>query len=128
MFSFFRQTFCQWARSGTRAGAQAPPVRRLECEALEARNLLSLSSTQLLVNTTKLHPQNQPAVASSSIGRSVVVWTDNKSSIDKDIKAQVYDSTGHKVGREITITGTRNNEYNPTVAMDARGNFVVVWA
>jgi len=128
MFSFIRQTFCQWARSGTRAGAQAPPVRRLECEALEARNLLSLSSTQLLVNTTKLHPQNQPAVASSSIGRSVVVWTDNKSSIDKDIKAQVYDSTGHKVGREITITGTRNNEYNPTVAMDALGNFVVVWA
>src|SRR5437868_15138134 len=92
MFSFIRQSFCQWARSGTRAGAQAPPVRRLECEALEARNLLSLSSTQFLVNTTKLHPQNQAAVASSPIGRSVVVWTDNKSSIDKDIKAQVYDS------------------------------------
>ena len=59
MFSFFRQTFCQWARSGTRTGAQAPPVRRPECEALEDRTLLSLSGTQALVNTTKPHPQNQ---------------------------------------------------------------------
>ena len=73
MFSFFRQTFCQRARSGTRTGAQAPAVRRLECETLEDRTLLSLSGTQLLVNTTKLHPQNQPAVASSPLGRMTSV-------------------------------------------------------
>lgn len=127
MFSFFRQTFCQWARSGTRTGAQAPPVRRLECEALEDRTLLSLSGTELLVNSTTLHPQNQPAVATSPIGRSVVVWTENKTSTDRDIKAQLYDFAGHKVGKELTITGTRNNEYNPVVAMDGKGNFVVVW-
>jgi hypothetical protein len=102
-------------------------VRRLECEALEDRTLLSLSGTDFLVNSTRLHPQNQPAVASSPSGHSVVVWTDNKTSIDRDIKAQLYDSTGHKIGKELTITATRNNEYNPVVAMDAKGNFVVVW-
>jgi hypothetical protein len=127
MFSFIRQTFRHWARSGPRTGAQKGPVRCLECEALEDRTLLSLSSTEILVNTTKLHVQNQPAVASSSTGRSIVVWTDNKASKDSDIKAQLFDSTGHKVGKEITITGTRNNEYNPTVAMDSKGYFVVVW-
>jgi len=127
MFSFLGQTFGLWARSGTRTGAQTPPVRRLECEALEDRTLLSLSGTEVLVNTTRLHVQNQPAVASSPNGRSVVVWTDHKAPNDSDVKAQLFDSTGHKIGKEITITGTRNNEYNPTVAMDATGNFVVVW-
>ncbi len=128
MFSFIRQILRLWARSGTRTGAQAPAVRRLECEALEDRTLLSLSGTEFLVNTTKLHPENQPAVASSpTVGRSVAVWTYNKAYKDSDIKAQLFDSTGHKVGKEITIAGTRNNEYNPTVAMDSKGNFVVVW-
>ncbi len=127
MFSFFRQTFRQWARSGTRLGAQRGPVRQLRCEALEDRTLLSLTGTEFLVNTSRLKPQNQPAVASSSIGRSVVVWTEAKASRDYDIKAQRYDSSGRKVGREIVITNSREHEHSPTVAMDARGNFVVVW-
>src|SRR5262245_57060602 len=113
MLSYFRQTFCHWARSGTRPGAQAPPVRRLECEAVEHRALLSLSGSEFLVNASKLHPQNQAAVASSALGRSVVVWTDNKASKDSDIKAQLFDAAGRKIGKELTITGTRNNEYNP---------------
>src|SRR5262245_9609926 len=127
MFSFFRRTFRQLARSGTRTGAHRPSVRRLECEALEDRTLPSLSGTEILVNTTTLHRQDQPAVASSSSGRSVVVWTDHKTSNDGNIKAQGCDSARRQIGKEITITGTRNNEYNPVVAMDALGNFVVVW-
>src|SRR5438309_414713 len=106
MFSFIRQTFRQLARSGTRAGAQRPSVRRLECEVLEDRTLLSLSGTEFLVNTTTLYRQDQPVVASSPIGRSVVVWTDHKATNDSDIKGQLFDSAGHKIGKELTITAT----------------------
>jgi len=43
MFSFFRQRFREWPRSGTRAGARRHPVRHLECDSPEDRLLLSLT-------------------------------------------------------------------------------------
>src|SRR5256885_6394015 len=41
MFSFVRQIFHLWARTGTSRGARPRPVRRLECEALEERTVRS---------------------------------------------------------------------------------------
>jgi hypothetical protein len=61
------------------------------------------------------------------VGRSVVVWTDTRSSLDSDIKAQLFDSLGRKVGAEITIATGREKQHSPSVAMDSRGNFVVAW-
>ena len=125
MFSFIRQTFCQWARTGTRVGAQRPAVRRLECEALEDRMLLSLSGAQLFANS--LGAASQAAVASSPGGRSVVAWTVANTPQDHDIKAQLFDAGGHKVGGEILVAGGRENQYAPTVAVNAAGEFVVAW-
>src|SRR5207245_1448953 len=128
MFSFFRQSFRQWARSGTRTGgAQKAPARRLQCETLEDRVLPSLSGSQMLVNSTILNPDIQPAAATSSNGTSVVVWTVVKPGYDRDIKAQRFDAYGHKIGGEITVAGTRSPERNASVAMDSHGNFVVTW-
>jgi len=128
MLSFFRQSFRQWARSGTRTGARPQPVRRLECEPLEDRLLPSLTGANFLVNTTKTRLQNQPSVASSlTTGCYVVVWTDHKATNDPNIKAQRYDAGGHKIGKEITVEGSRQIDHDPVVAMDAHGNFVVVW-
>ncbi len=72
--------------------------------------------------------QNQASVASSpTAGRYVVAWTDHKAYKDSDIKAQRYDAAGHKIGKEITVDGSREIDHDPVVAMDAHGNFVVVW-
>jgi hypothetical protein len=137
MFSFFRQTFRQWARSGTRSSAQKAPVRNLQCEALEDRVLPSVTGSELLVNTQKVGLQSQAVTATSSNGMSVVVWTDfNKTRAglptseyanDGYIKAQRYNAYGQKVGGEILVAGTRTPQHNPTVALDSHGNFVVAW-
>jgi hypothetical protein len=128
MFSFFRQSFRQWARSGTRTGgAQKAPACRLQCETLEDRVLPSLTGSQMLVNSTIPGPDIQPAAATSTNGTSVVVWTVVKPGYDRDIMAQRFDAYGHKIGGQITIAGTRSPEHNASVAMDAHGNFVVTW-
>jgi hypothetical protein len=137
MFSFFRQCFRQWARSGTSTGAQKAPVRHLQCEALEDRVLPSVTGTEVLVNTQKIGPQRQAVTATSSNGMSVVVWTDfNKTHYgiptslwgdDGYIKAQRFNAAGQKVGGEILVAGGRSPQHNPTVAIDSHGNFVVAW-
>jgi hypothetical protein len=134
MFSFFRQTFRHWARSGTRTGAPKTPVR-LQCEVLEDRVLPSVSGSEILVNTQKVGVQSQAVSATSSNGMSVVVWTDfNKSHAgvpanipDGNIDAQIYNAAGQKVGGVIQVASGRTPLNDPTVAMDANGNFVVAW-
>src|SRR5262249_28970710 len=118
MFSFFRQ----WARNGTRKGAQAPAVRRLECESLEDRTLPSLTGAQLFARSLPL--ADHAVVASVPGGRSVVAWEVAVSSRDHDIKAQVFDSSGHKLGGVIAVASGRVNQYTPTVAVNAAGQFV----
>jgi len=49
------------------------------------------------------------------------------STTDSDIRAQIYDAAGKKVGGAISVTLTKERESEPIVAMDARGNFVVAW-
>jgi len=121
MFSFFRQ----WARNGTRKGAQAPAVRRLECESLEDRTLPSFTGAQLFARSLPL--ADHAVVASVPGGRSVVAWEVAVSSRDHDIKAQVFDSSGHKLGGVIAVASGRVNQYTPTVAVNAAGQFVVAW-
>ena len=126
MFSYFRQTFCQWARTGTRPGAQPRAVRRLECEALEDRTLLSLTGAQLFANS--LPAADHAATASASDGRSVAVWQ-QPSGHDgfTDIHAQLFNAAGQKVGGNILVAGDVQNQFDPTVAMTASGQFVVAW-
>src|SRR5262249_12986430 len=47
---------------------------------------------------------------------------------DHDIKAQIFDSSGHKVGGVLSVASGRSNQYTPTVAVNANGQFVVAWA
>lgn len=84
------------------------------------------------INTTNFLDQHQVAVASQAAvnGRSVAVWTsvDEIGSNGQNIKAQLFDGAGNRIGGEINVAGTRFiNESEPAVAMDAAGNFVVVW-
>ncbi len=102
--------------------SQARRCGDLRLEALESRTLLSLAGSEFLVNSLA-NGQHQAANASSfSDDHTVVVWNDNR-----DIKARVFDRIGNKVGSEITVANSALGEYDPAVAMDGQGNFVVTW-
>ncbi len=128
MFSFFRRALRVWERSSTKPCRMGQKLAcRLGCEVLEDRVVPSLTGIQTLVNSTHHGIQHQAVAASSANGSSVVVWTEVKAGPDRDVKAQRFNAAGHKVGGEILVAGGRNPQHDPAVAMDARGNFTIVW-
>jgi hypothetical protein len=78
------------------------------------------------VNTNTAGSQLNPSMAADSSGRFVVVWLDGSTGLD--ISGQRYDSSGLPAGPEFRVnTYTTGAQYDPEVASDAAGNFVVVW-
>ncbi len=71
--------------------------------------------------------------ANSPNGSSVVVWVSEDTNAantgvdDFDVMAQLYGSGGDLIGLPITVASQSYKEYDPAVAMDADGNFVVTW-
>lgn len=128
MFSFFRRTFRQWStgKSPKAADARRPSLRP-QWDCLEDRLVLSLAGPEIFVNTNRVGAQQQAATATASNGNSVVVWTEVKGRSDRDVKAQRFDAAGLKLGGEIVVASGRNPQHSPSVAVDAVGNFVVVW-
>jgi large repetitive protein len=84
---------------------------------------------QFLINTFVTGSQRGPAVAMDVDGDFVVTW----SSYDQDgdssgIYAQRFSAAGVAQGTEFRVnTHTTNAQYEPAVAMDAVGNFVIAW-
>ncbi|MCI0465298.1 MAG: hypothetical protein L0Z62_50900 [Gemmataceae bacterium] len=107
--------------------SRRPLSARPACEALEDRNLLSLFRGEGQVNTREVRDQYASANASAANGRSVVVWTDEVSDSNTDIRAQIYDDSGSPDGVELVIAGDSRGEHSPAVAMDAHGNFAVAY-
>jgi len=72
--------------------------------------------------------QNFPKVASDSSGSFVVVWQDQRNG-DEDVYAQIFDRQGGKIGANFRVNDDPGDAYqgHPDVAMDQRGDFVVVW-
>ncbi len=86
--------------------------------------------SEFQVNFTITLSQEKPAVAMGADGDFVVAWQSNGQSggSDYDIIAQRYNASGVRQGSEITVnTTTGGNQQIPEIAMDAAGNFVVVW-
>ena len=111
-------------RPGTRRSRRSRPA----LESLEGRQLLSLGPEMISpVNTTTRNNQFDADNASSVNGSSVVVWTDQFSVTDHDIRAQLFNAAGAKVGPEIVVSFSSLDENSPAVAMDSHGNFVVSW-
>ena len=85
-------------------------------------------TSQTKANTYTAGEQQTPAIARNAAGNMVVVWD----SIGQDgslsgIFGQRY-AGGQPVGPEFQAnTYTKNKQNQPSVAMDAAGNFVVVW-
>jgi hypothetical protein len=80
------------------------------------------------VNTTTAAHQQQPRVAMDADGDFVVVWTGTGPGDAEGIFAQAYDAAGNARGGEFRVnTTTAGSQRDPAVALDADGDFVVVW-
>jgi hypothetical protein len=70
------------------------------------------------------------AVAMDSQGNYVVTWaSDGQDGSGLGVYAQRYDTNGNPLGGEFRVnTTTAGDQTDPTVAMDANGDFVITWS
>jgi len=92
----------------------------------------TLDGGEFQVNSYITSHQYHPAVAVGLQGDFVVVWGSNGSSgTDTDywsIQAQRFDASGTPAGDQFQVNSyTTGGQEEPIVALDALGNFIVVW-
>jgi hypothetical protein len=82
-----------------------------------------------LVNTRTALDQSQPSVAGFPEGGFIIAWTSNgQDGSGTGVYAQVYGATNARENIEFRAnTTTANNQFQPSAAAFALGNFVVVW-
>ena len=80
-------------------------------------------------NTSVLRAQRQASVATNAEGNFVVVWgSRGQDGSGYGIYGQRFDRDGNRVEEEFHInTYTQSDQRKASVAMDAEGDFVVVW-
>ena len=88
--------------------------------------------SEFQVNTYTTSTQHHPSVAATADGGFVVVWeSDGSAGSDSSsfsVQGQRYDASGAAVGGEFQVnTFTTSYQVRPSVALDADGDFVVVW-
>ena len=80
------------------------------------------------VNTFTTEDQWSASVAMKADGDFVVVWDSPQDGDSSGVFGQRFGSNGSPVGGEFQVnTYTTKSQQSPLVAMDADGNFVVVW-
>ncbi|MBZ0136588.1 MAG: tandem-95 repeat protein [Planctomycetes bacterium] len=81
------------------------------------------------VNSYTTSSQQYPSVALDADGDFVITWTSNgQDGSGNGIYAQRYDNTGAAVGGEFQVNSyTTSDQYHPSVALDADGDFVITW-
>ena len=83
---------------------------------------------QFRVNTTASGYQYAPNVAADAAGNFVVVWTSLSPGVADGVFGQRFASSGVPIGPEFRAnTYTPGPPFQPRVASDPSGNFVVVW-
>jgi len=94
--NLFRRTQRTHQPSASASRARRQRRQRPGLEALEGRQLLSLTSGTFQVNTRQGLSDNNSDTASSPSGLKVVVWEDAYSNTDHDIYAQMYNPDGSR--------------------------------
>jgi hypothetical protein len=91
------------------------------------------AGTALGVNTkvnddTEGASQEHPSISMDPAGNFVIVWSDNRNN-NYDIYYQRYTSTGGALGVNTKVNDDTGSfkQWDPSISMDAAGNFVVVW-
>jgi hypothetical protein len=89
----------------------------------------NLGRGEFNINTFTTASQVAPEVAIQSNGNFVVVWESHiQDGAIRGVYAQRFDHQGLPLGSEFRVnTTTANDQYEPAVAMDSAGNFVVAW-
>ncbi len=87
---------------------------------------------QFQVNSYTSNIQTEPSVAVAAAGEFLVVWQSLGSAFSDNsswsIQGQRYDANGDPLGGQFQVNSyTTNNQEYPMVAVDAAGEFVVVW-
>src|SRR5687767_1349743 len=84
---------------------------------------------EFLVNAHTTGSQTNPSVAVDPDGDFVIAWqSENQDGAGWGVYARRFEETGAPQGGEFLVnTTTSANQQTPAVAMDAAGNFVVVW-
>ncbi|WP_374245141.1 DUF4347 domain-containing protein, partial [Zoogloea sp.] len=124
-----------WALEVQSGAVEALPFASASLQA-EWGGVLALTAqgSETLVNTTTVGTQTDnwsaKTVAMDANGNYVVIWMDGSGATDTGIGiyGQRYNASGVAQGAQFHVnTYTTENQRNPAVAMDANGNFVVVW-
>ncbi|MFN8374934.1 MAG: hypothetical protein U0694_18915 [Anaerolineae bacterium] len=85
--------------------------------------------SEFLVNTTTANQESMPAAAMNGSGNFVIAWQSESPSGSRNIIAQRYNASGAAQFGEFQVNGaTLLLPQTPVAAMDAAGNFVIVWA
>jgi len=89
----------------------------------------SASDAEFQVNTRTSRNQANAAIAADENGNFVVVWSSWFVSKSNEIRGRRFVADGSPIdANEFEINTTQpGNQKEPSVAMDAEGNFVVVW-
>ena len=88
-----------------------------------------VAGNEFRVNALTALDQSTPAVATGANGGFVVAWTDEAADLtDYDVRAGLVDATGSPIGTFLVNTATAGKQYEPAIASDSAGNFVVVWS
>jgi uncharacterized repeat protein (TIGR01451 family) len=91
-------------------------------------NGVPLGSAAFQVNTSTPGVQQSPASAMAANGAFVVVWQGIDEGGDGGIYAQRFAADASVAGGEFRVNAfTAGEQRNPTVAMNANGDFVVAW-
>ena len=87
--------------------------------------------SQFLVNAYTTLQQQLPSIAMDAAGDFVITWTSDPEvtrGSGSDIYAQQYNSAGVAQGGEVLVnTETSYSQFDPSVAMNSSGAFVVEW-
>jgi hypothetical protein len=101
--------------------------------ALEKRCLLTATlqadGSEAVVNSYRERDQTQPVIAMDPHGDTIVVWQSfGQDGSEWGIYAQRYARDGSAMGSEFRVnTTTQGSQTDPSVAIDAAGNFVIAW-
>jgi hypothetical protein len=80
---------------------------------------------QITVASSNLS-HNEPAVAMDQFGAFVVVYTEGPDN-NQTIVAKRYNNQGQQIGGQVADVSIGGPEFDPSVAMDPRGDFVITY-
>jgi hypothetical protein len=111
-----------WESTGQDGDGQGIVLRRYGADGTPAGD-------ETIANTTTAGDQSHPTLALGADGGAIVAWTSRGQDGDgAGVYAQMFGVDGTTDGGELLVnTTTASDQERPTIALDARGDFVIAW-